>query len=62
MLKFIPSPTLPPSSDPLVCTITEDTPPLSNIEPVVYIIVVRRNDTKVTVKISTSVDKETLNN
>ena len=31
-------------------------PPLSTIEPVVYSAVVRKNDTKVTVKISTFVD------
>ena len=46
----------PPSSDPVVCSNPEDTPPLSTIEPVVYSAVVRKNDTKITVKISAFVD------
>ena len=46
----------PSNSDPVVCSNPEDTPPLSTIEPVIYSIVVRKNDTKVTVKISTFVD------
>ena len=46
----------PPSSDPVVCSNPEDTPPLSTTEPVVYSAVVRKNDAKVTVKISTFVD------
>ena len=55
---------LPPplSSDHVVCSNTEDTPPLSKIEPVVYSAIVRKNDTKVTVKTLTSVYKEELNN
>ena len=53
-LMFTSSPSL--SSDPVVCSNPEDTPPLSIIEPVVYSAVVRKNDTKVTVKISTFVD------
>ena len=61
-LKFMPSSPPPLSSDPVVCSNTEDTPPLSTIEPVIYSAVVRKNDTKVTVKISTFVDKEELNN
>ena len=44
------------SSDPVVCNNPEDTPPLSTTEPVIYSTVVRKNDTKVTVKISTFVD------
>ena len=44
------------SSDPVVCSNAEDTPPLSTIEPVIYSAVVKKNDTKVTVKISTFVD------
>ena len=49
--------TFPPSiSDAVVCSNPEDTPPLSTIESVVYSAVVRKNDTKVTVKISTFVD------
>ena len=57
-LMFIPSSSsLPPaSSDPLACSNTKDTPPLSTIEPVIYSAVVRKNDTKMTVKISTFVD------
>ena len=56
-LKFTPSSSSPPlSSDPVVCSNTEDTPPLSTIEPVIYSAVVRKNDTKVTVKISAFVD------
>ena len=39
-----------------VCSNTEDSPPLSTIEPVIYSTVVRKNDTKVTVKISTFVN------
>ena len=62
MLKFT-TPSAPPpplSSDPLVCSNTEDIPPLSIIEPVIYNGVVKKNDTKMTVKISTFVDKEDL--
>ena len=57
-LKFTPSspPSPPLSSDLVVCSNPEDTPPLSTIEPVIYSAVVRKNDTKVTVKISTFVD------
>ena len=56
-LKFTPSSSpLPLSSDPVVCNNPEDTPPLSTIEPVIYSAIVRKNDTKVTVKISTFVD------
>ena len=56
-LKFTSSFPQPPlSSDPVVCSNPEDTPPLSTIEPVIYSAVVRKNDTKVTVKISTFVD------
>ena len=51
MLAFPPS-----NSDPTVCSNPEDTPPLSTIEPVIYSAVVRKNDTKMTVKISTFVD------
>ena len=46
----------PSNSYPVVCSNPEDTPPLSTIEPVVYSAVVRKNDSKVTVKISTFVD------
>ena len=46
----------PSNSYPVVCSNPEDTPPLSTIESVVYSAVVRKNDTKVTVKISTFVD------
>ena len=58
-LKFTPSfpPSLPPpSSDPVLCSNPVDTPPLSTTEPVIYSAVVRKNDTKMTVKISTFVD------
>ena len=55
-LKFTPSSPLPLSSDPVVCSNTEDTPPLSTIQPVIYSAIVRKNDAKVTVKISTFVD------
>ena len=57
-LIFTPSspPLSPASSDHVVCSNTEDTPPLSTIEPVIYSAIVRKNDTKVTVKISTFVD------
>ena len=51
-LKFTPS----SPSNPIVCSNPEDTPPLSTIEPVIYSAVVRKNDTKMTVKISTFVD------
>ena len=44
------------SSDPVVCSNTEDTPTLSTTEPVIYSAVVKKNDTKMTVKISTFVD------
>ena len=54
-LKFTPS-SPPPSSDPVVSSNPEDTPPLSTIEPVIYSAVVRKNDTKMTVKISAFVD------
>ena len=53
---FTPSPTLPPRSDPIVCSNSKDTPPLSTTEPVIYSAVVRKNDTKVTVKILAFVD------
>ena len=46
----------PSSSDSVVCSNTEETHPLSTIEPVIYSTVVKKNDTKVTVKISTFVD------
>ena len=46
----------PSNSYPVVCSNPEDTPPLSTIEPVIYSAVVKKNDTKVTVKISTFVD------
>ena len=64
MLQFT-TPSAPPppfstQTDPLVCSNTEDTPPLSIIEPVIYNGVVKKNDTKMTVKISTFVDKEDL--
>ena len=57
-LMFTPfSSSLPPaSSDPVACSNTEDTPPLSTIEPVIYSAVVRKNDSKVTVKISVFVN------
>ena len=61
VIKLTSSLTLPAFSaqtDPVVCSNTEDTPPLSTIEPVIYSAVVRKNDTKVIVKISTFVDKE----
>ena len=34
----------------------EDTPPLSTLEPVIYSAVIKKNDTKVTAKISAFVD------
>ena len=46
-LKFTPSSPPPLSSDPVVCSNPEDTPPLSTIEPVIYSAVVRKNDTEV---------------
>ena len=56
-LKFTSSsPPSPLSPDPVVRCNPEDTPPLSTIEPVIYSAIVRKNDTKVTVKISTFVD------
>ena len=36
----------PLSSDPVVCSNPEDTPPLSTIEPVIYSALVRKNDIK----------------
>ena len=54
-LKFTSSPP-PLSSDPVLCSNPEDTPPLSTILPVIYSAVVRKNDTKVTVKISVFVN------
>ena len=54
-IKLTSSLTPPPYSthtDPVVCSNTEDTHPLS------YYWFVRKNDTKVTVKISKFVDKE----
>ena len=54
-LKFTPS-SPPSSSDPVVCSNPEDTPPLLTTQPVIYSTVVKKNDTKVTVKISTFVD------
>ena len=46
----------PSSSDPVVCSNTEDIPPLSTIKHVIYSAVVKKNDTKVTIKISTFVN------
>ena len=46
----------PSNSDSVICSNPEDTPPLSTIEPVIYSAVVRKNNTKVIVKISTFVD------
>ena len=64
MLKFTTPSALPPpfsrQTDPVVCSNPEDTPPLSTIEPVIYNGVVKKTDTKMTVKISTFVNKEDL--